>query len=815
MRYIFLILLTGIYFSLFSQHPGGMTGMQTPEGIIYGSVFEKIKGEPVEYANIVVYSHRDSSIVTGAITDKNGTFRIDNVNYGRFFVEIQFIGFGKHTIPEIIIKPDNKIVDLGRIEIELSAEMLDEVRIEATVDRVEYRLDRRIVNVSQDLSAAGGTAVDALQNVPGVQVDIEDNVSIRGTQSFLVLIDGRPSPVQGSEALQQIPANSIESIEIITNPSARYDAEGVGGIINVIMKRDRKPGYNAQVTANYGSFNSYGGDFLVNIRKEKLNFFIGGNYNENIYRGSGHEDRRNYLPGDTTTFYLTTKNDREMIRNSGAYRIGLDYNISESDIITITGRYNTNVFGRSLNSTAAGYMLNKNEGIPFNEYNYITNNNSKTNWGYYSGDFNYLKKFLKPGHELQVYFSYAENFSDKNTWFSEEEIGFLLEPSGIIDSTRTIDTGSGNEIIAKADYEIPLFENSKLEAGYQIRMSEIGNDYKYQKLSITDDWNTINFNPYNFLQNIQSGYMVFSNTGDKIGYMLGLRTEYTDRLFKQTLTSEEWAYNDFDFFPSMHLSYKLPKDIQVMASYSRRLQRPRPWNLDPFIDVVDPNNVRRGNPLLEPEYTNSMELNLQKRFNTNFISFETYYRHTTNKIERFIEIDSVNPEIFVSTFKNIGESFAAGSELTANLNITKWWNFNISGSAFYYEIVDINNAFSWTSRLNNTFRIFNKGTSIQLSGFYFGRSIRAQGEMKPMYMINAGIRQDFFDRKLSLSFNVRDVFRTMGHEMIFETDEFYSYTNISITSPTFRLSLTYNINDFTPRRERQVEIGVGRVDESL
>ncbi len=814
--FLFLILffLIGSPNVIFAQDAGNQ---QSTQGVVKGRIVEQRSGQPVEFANIIVYSLQDSSIVSGGISDKNGYFEVNRVGFGKFYVKVQFIGFGEHTIPEITVSRQNLIVNLGTIEMELSAEMLDEVQVDAYVERVEYRLDRRVVNVSRDISAAGGTAVDALQNVPGVQTDIDDNVSLRGTESFLVLIDGRPSPIGGSEALQQIPAESIESIEIITNPSARYDPEGVGGIINVIMKKDRRDGYNAQVSANYGSFNSFGGDLLVNIRKDRVNFFIGGNYNENINRGVGSEVRNSYLKGDTV-FSIINENDRQRIRNSGSARIGMDYYFNDNEIITVSGRLNTFSFGRNLNSAAQTYF-SADDNI-FGHYNYLTENEFRMNWNYFQGDINYFKKFSDDGQQLQVYASYSTNNRDQLNIFSEQEADINMNPieGSEIHETRTIDGGSGSRINLNVDYEHPINNQYKLETGYQIALSELTNEYKFQNL-INETWidDSTMINPYIFNQNIQSGYLLFSNapSKQKFGYLLGLRTEYTDRVFRQTTTDEDWPYKSFDFFPSVHVSYKLPADMELMASYSRRLQRPRPWSLNPFEDVEDPNNRRRGNPLLKPEFTNSFELNLQKRFNNNFISFEAYYRETTNRIERQIEVDPDNPDIFIATFQNIGESRATGSEMMTNLNLYRWWNLNFTGSVYYYEIKDINNTVTWNTRFNNTFRIQKSGTSIQLTGFYSGPSITSQGRREASYMINGAVRQDFFERKLTVNLSVSDIFDTMGHEMIYETETFDSHLIRARRGPTFRLTLTYRIHDFQPRRERRFETEINGGDDII
>ncbi len=818
MKYLIVSVFVLCGLMSFGQHQGGGKpgggGKDKPAiGVVSGSVYEKDSKKPIEFANVVIYSQRDSSIVSGGITDSKGYFSIDKVMFGKHFVEVNFIGYGKSLIDELMVRPDNYNVDLGKIYLSISAEMLNEVSIEANVNQVDYRLDKKVINVNQDLVAAGGTAVDVLENVPSVETDIDGNVSLRGTESFLVLIDGRPSPLQGSDALQQIPSTTIQSIEIITNPSAKYDPDGVGGIINILLVKEKREGYNGQVSAKYGSFDSYGGDALFNIRTEKFNVFIGGNYNLRINEGTGITNRETYLNPDTT-FYLNTTSDAYRQRKSGSVRAGFDYYINDKDVITLSGKYGLSGFGMGNDSWASTYY--QYSGILFDEYYYLTENDFFANRGYYSGDINYMKKFKKDGHELQVYGRYSSDFDEEENQYNEQETDYKEDPlSEIIDNYRTVEVGNGIGITAKADYVLPLFEQGKFEAGYQLKYSFLENKFDYQVLT-GDTWvaDPLQYNPYNFTRNVQSGYALYSDYLGKFGYQVGLRTEYTDRVFNQTETGQEWKYKKFDFFPSIHTSYQLPADMQVMASYSRRLDRPRGHYLDPFVEVISPNSVKMGNPELLPEYTNSYELNFQKKFKANFVSFELYARQTNNKINRITIIDPVNPEIFISTFDNIGEDLSAGAELMLNLNLTKWYNLNVSGTGYYYEIfsdeyVD-NSTYSYRARINNTFRLKKSGTSLQIGGFYNGPSISAQGSREAMYMFQAGVKQDFFDRKLSISANVRDIFGTMSHVMISESDMFYQYIYMDRKSPTFRISVTYKINDFKNRKDTN---GVEEVEE--
>jgi outer membrane receptor protein involved in Fe transport len=641
-----------------------------------------------------------------------------------------------------------------------------------------------------------------------VQTDIDGNVSLRGSGNFLVLIDGRPSPLEGSEALQQIPSSSIESIEIITNPSAKFDPDGVGGIINVILKKERREGINGQFSVSYGSYNSLSADALVNIRTNKINWFVGLDINKRTNIGEGLFEQRTY---GADTLVVNKQSIGERGRNGGKIRAGFDYYISDNDILTFSGQYGKNGFGRISIDTAQSYYISNNTHT--NEYFYLSDNVFDISGNFWAGDINYVHKFMKKGHEIQAYAYYSSDFDSELNKYVETGFDNQLYNQIInSDSTRTTEKSNVDDIRMKLDYTLPLFTEGKLEAGYQVKQRFSDNQYLYQLGGPNDQWidSSELSNNYTFDRNIQSGYLTFSNITGKFGYMLGLRTEYTYRVLHQSQITQDFdsVYNKFNFFPTLHISYKMPWDLQVLASYSRRIQRPRGHFLDPFPEVVDPYNIKQGNPMLEPEFTNAAELNLQKTFGSNYISFEAYFRETSNKIERIKTVSETNSEIIISTFENIGEDMSAGGELMTNISFTKWWNFNLSGDVYYYKItgndlsnVSTNSTINWGVRTNQTFRIKKTNSSIQLSGFYHGPNITSQGTTKGMGMVNIAFRQDFLDRRLSLTLNLRDIFGTMNHEFIYNTPTFYSYNLFDRKSPTFNFTITYRLNDYKRRKD--------------
>ncbi len=795
-----------------AQRQGG----QPADGVIYGTILEKDSNEPVEFANIVVYD-KEGKVIAGSMSDSHGKFSVQSVPYGTHKVEVLFIGYGKVTRENVSITADKKSFNMGKIHLSVDAQMLGEVEVEATMNNVDYRLDRKVINVNQDIVSAGASAVEVLENAPSVTTDLDGNVSLRGSESFLVLIDGRPSPLEGSEALQQIPASSIESIEIITNPSAKYAPDGVGGIINVVLKKEKRKGYNGQVSANYGSNNTFGGSALFNFRTQKINFFIGGEYNRNVRKGFGDSERETYLnPEKDSMFCLNNLNTSLNARQSWNARTGLDIYVTDNDIITVSGKYGFRGHKNTGITEAETFYFNEIDSLIYDPntlslgspYSYYTDEFSQRRNTYWSGDINYQRKFAKPGHELQLYFNYSANrvISDHEYTEAEtESLGGEILAGATKSQYRTYEIGPEDKYQGKVDYVLPFNEKSKLEAGYEVNYRHHDNDYTYAELKCSEwDEDDSKHSPYDYKDNIQSGYVIYSNFWKNFGYQVGLRTEYSNRIFAISDTS--YVYHKFDFFPSVHLSYSFSEDLQLMASYSRRLERPRGWNLNPVTRVEDPNNVRIGKPSLKPAYTNSYDMSLQKRFGEHFISFELYARQTSDLIQSITLVDTTNSDMYIKTFDNIGKDLSVGSEIMGNFNPCKWYNLNASINGYYYEIKSeqyrSNSTFTWRVRINNTFRIKKSGTNIQFGGFYDAPSITAQGHRGGRYAFNLGVKQDFFNKQLSVSVNFRNLFNTMKFNDTTETDYLYYHVNRASTWPNFNITITYKINDFKKRKEK-------------
>jgi outer membrane receptor protein involved in Fe transport len=786
--------------------PGGFDMSKMPaEGVISGKVIDSESGEKMKYTNVIVRSQKDSSIVTGAITDEKGEFSITKVPYGMYFVEIKYVGYKKYIVKDVKVTPKSKIVKLDVIKINQSSTQGQQIDVVADKLYVDYKIDKRVVNVSQDLSSAGMTAVQALENVPSVQVDIDGNVSLRGSSNFTVYINGKPSIIQGSDALQQIPSETIDKIEIITNPSAKYDPDGASGIINVILKKDIRQGLNGLFNASYGTWGKYSGDFLVNYFQNKFNFYVGGDYRDMNFAG-GNKGKTVYTKEDTTVlphkiYYdtLTNEGSRDHQRKSYSLKAGLGFEFTDKTSATLEG-----VFGMG----GGGFFMNSNQRYDSTLINktYYSKNSSgglgtRDYWGT-NGTFQH--KFDDAGHQIDASFQYSDEVSENpNTSFE----GKSNSDYSIIDSTHKYETRTHEgelekELRVKADYVYPINDLQKIEAGYSLRMDRTSETYLFEELNnATNIWDTVDkyTSDMTFSNDIHSIYTTYTGGNNTLGYMVGLRGEYNYRNTQHSDTA--YIYDRWDVFPSVHLSYKLNDDNQLSASYTRRVNRPHGWDLDPFITYMDAHNLRKGNAALKPEFTNSYELNYQYSFaSASYVSMEGYYRHSTDIITR---VQNPLPDgTIMNTFENINDDYSTGLEGMVNWRPAKWVNLSGSATFFNYRLNTIlsgdtiaRNTNTWSSRMNVIFN-FGPNTRFQISGDYSAPSVSAQGTTTSMYGMNLAIKQDFLKNMLSVSLNVRDVFATYHRGFTTNTSRIYSENNMWREAPVVMLNLTYRLNNY-------------------
>ena len=795
-KIIIAFLIIGLSLHAFAEE---INKTELSKGNLTGYVYDSEVDKPLEYATVSIINIENGSIVNGTISDESGFFQLKNIDPGVYRIEITFIGYEKKVIKKLEITNKSRKIELGQVMISPASESIDEVVVTADRPTMTYKIDKKIINVSQQHTSASGTAVEILENVPSVTVDIEGNVSLRGSQSFTVLIDNKPTVLDPSDALSQIPASAIENIEIITNPSAKYDPDGTSGIVNIITKKNKMQGINGVVNLNAGMYDRYGGDFLINYRKEKFNVYVGADLNTRNMYGSRETESRTYQ-NDTTSYILS---DGEFNRGGSSYsfRGGVDYNFNAFNTLSFEARYG-NRDGNSDNETNYHEFINPGT---FNEY-YTSKEESERGGDYLSLNLSYTRKFNKKGHELYALVNYSKRDFD-----SESTNRLINQNNEIVSGQRSIETGPRQPLRFQLDYTLPLNETNKFEAGYQSRMAD--NTEKAEMFMYDTSATVMDFvfedqysNTSNYRRSIHSLYGIYSGELGNFGYQGGVRGEYTYRDITIDETDENFNIDRWEIFPTVHMSYNLPKENQVMASYTRRIDRPRGWYLEPFLTWSDAYNVRRGNPGLDPEYIDSYELSYLNKFGRNSFSFEAYYRVTHNKIERVRSVYSEN--VFLSSFENVGKDYALGIESMLGLDLQKWWHVDLMGILYDYRVEGqlggrdfSESSFNWNIRFNNILR-FGDNSRLQFNAMYNSPTISAQGERSDFFMTSLAYKHDFMKKAFSATVQVRDVFGTMKHSSTYSGDDFYSYSHFEPKTPFVSVTLTYRINNYRQDRRR-------------
>ena len=792
--------------NLLAQDSGGQrpTG-QRPDGqpiggVITGRIVESEFQVPLEYANVVLFNARTREQVTGAMAVKDGLFTIKGVRPGVYYMEVKFIGYHLETIENIRIGAREREVDVGVIELEQAMIPVDEIVVEAEKPAIEFKIDRKVINVGKQYTAVAGTAVDVLENVSSVTVDVEGNVSLRGSENFTVLIDGRPTILEPNEALQQMRTTEIENIEIITNPSAKYDPDGLAGIINIVTKKGEFSGTSGIINVTGGLNDKYGADFLLYYRTKGYNLYFGADWSSHAYPGTAERENRTYGETDTSIVYSSGEPRRKRERYN--VKGGVELFLGQNDFLNLQLR----VGGRS-GEMDADYDYEEWISPPGVYTSYISRQDRSRSGDFYSAKLDYRHNFLRKGHELTGLIDVSRRDGD------EESSDELLDLAGVITSgRRSTEKGPGNRLTTKLDYTLPLREEDKFEAGYQSRISrseDVTEMYEYDPVSEDYIFQPDYSNTINYDRDIHSLYTLYQGDLGDFGYQAGLRGEYTYRFIELVGGDETFEIDRWDLFPTFHASYEDSSGNHLMASYTRRIQRTRSWYLEPFITWTDAYNVRQGNPDLEPEYIDSYELGYQRSIGSSMFAAEAYYRVTHNRVDRVRSVYEEN--VMLHSVENVGTDYMLGTELTLTIDAIRWWNINLMGNLYDYRIEGTlydepfeRTSFNWNSRLNNTFKI-GKTTRIQLTGMYNSDKVTSQGTVAANYMINAAIKKDFLKRKLSATLQVRDLFATGKHEHIFEGPDFYSESLFTHDAPIVMLTLTYNFNNYKPDRKRNGE----------
>jgi outer membrane receptor protein involved in Fe transport len=852
--------ITSLLFSLVSilaiaQPPMGAPmggrmggGKNAPMGSFYGKVLEAKSQKPIEYASVqVLKSQFDTAtkkkkevVIAGQITKTNGEFRLENIPaFGQYKLKIEILGY--KSIEQSVsfdIKPGGDMSnimneldkDLGNIKIEIADKTLDAVTVTATTPGLRLGIDRRVFGVDKNLVSAGGTAVDIMKNVPSISVDIDGNVTMRNNTPQ-IFVDGRPTNL----TLDQIPADAVESVEIITNPSAKYDASGgTAGILNVVLKKNKRVGYSGNVRTSVDARGKigFGGD--INLRKDKINFFLNSNYNQRKSVSNGTTDRTTLISSPNTILHQTDKST--MNGNFKFFRTGVDIFADNRNTISLS----LMAGGGHFSPYSSSDMLVDSILLVTAKSRSIRSNQMNGNYYHKGLNASFKHLFPKSGEELTADITYNKsnsfNFNSVSTDYLQWSTSALLRSF----KQKQDGTGAGNNLTIQTDYTRPLTDKSKLETGLraQFRSNNSINDI-YQVLSNGYLYMPAISSNYNSDDRIFAAYATYTNQVKIFNYQFGLRAESSNYTATIPNAGQHFKINfPISLFPSLNIGKKLKADQDLQMNYSRKINRPNYFQLSPFTDYSDSLNLNRGNPALKPEFTNSFELSYQKTFKNkdNFIA-SVYYKNTNKLISRYQvkETDYNNNNVLINTFINANNSYVSGLELVSKNKIAKWWDLTSNLNLFTSKIkladpsaANQNQFASYFIKANNTFKIVGNFT-LQLSGEYqsktvlppggsggnsggrgggmfggggggmWGQTSVSQGYSKSNYFVDAGIKYEFLKNKqASVSLNVNDIFKTR-RTLIYSSSAYFTQEAFRRRDPQmFRLNFNWRFGKFDP-----------------
>ena len=785
---------------------------QKPEGKevkVTGTVIDKETKQPLEYATIAFFSKHQNKIVTGGITDTKGNFSIP-VLTGIYDITIEYISFKTITIPnKNILKNEN----LGRFSLEINAESLDEIEIIAERTTVEIRLDKKIYNVGKDLTVSGGNVSDVLDNVPSVSVDAEGNVALRGNDNVRILINGKPSGLVGlnsTEALRQLPAEAIEKVEVITSPSARYEAEGTAGILNIILRRSKLLGLNGSITANVADPDAAGISGNINYRTGNVNIFNTSSYRYDETVGRWYNDVQ-YFNNNVPN--LDEKRDWTNIRKGLTTNTGIEWYINDSASITSSVVYRDN---NSENNSI-------NKLVQFNKINNTTSESERRDPEIQEDKtiqyaFNFTKNFEASDHKLSFDFQYEDSNQDQNS---------LITINGL-ESEKVSTLEDQQNILLQSDYVLPIGEKSQIELGYRGDFNTRATDFRVDILNLDTQKFEINnnlTNLFNFKQYITAIYAQFGSKIDKFSYLLGLRYENT-RITLDQPTTGDFSKKIIDgLFPTVNLNYEISDSQSFTLGYNRRTRRPRGFMLNPFPSRSSITNVFQGNPDLNPTFSGTFELGYLNKLEKLTISSSIYYSQSKDIMtfvsRRTNESVIVNGEEFPVIERgpvNLGKDKRYGFELNLNYNPTRKWRINSDLNIFKFERngsfngVDLSaNNLTWTARLTNKLTLPHN-IDWQTNINYRGPSQDAQNSRKGVLSTNLALSKDLFKEKASIAFNIRDLFNSAFYSNDITAETFTAYQEIQFRGGrTFNLAFTYRFNQ-KKKRERQGGFEGGGMD---
>lgn len=805
---------------------------------IKGTILEEGTDFPLEYAT-VSFIDSQGQTVTGGITDMDGNYNI-KVPAGRYSIKFEFISYKTVTLSNRNLTQNTT---LPTVKLDLDSASLDEVVVRSETTEVQVRLDKKIYNIGKDLTSGGATVSDALNNVPSVTVDVDGAIALRGNENVKILINGKPSAIAGfgsTEALRQLPADAIERVEVITSPSARYDAEGTAGILNIILKKEKTLGLNGSITTNIGAPTNSNASGNINLRTEKFNIFnTTGVYYRNA-PGKGYYNNQ-YFPRtfiDSTGQPVTIDpvfdrviEDRKNYREGKGFNtnLGIEYFINDQSSITASGFYREGVRNNETVNRVSSFKDNslteKNERIEN-----LSRDDSNLQFS-----LNYVNRFDENGHKLTANLQYDKR---KYTEFSLIE-DYLTYPESQTRPSEKIDRNEDEkEYLAQADYVLPIGENGQFEAGYRGNFNQTVTDYSlYQELGTSGNYelNEDVSNIFTFDQNVHALYTQYGTKFGDFSFLLGLRMENTKikgRLDEDNIPASTPYDLNFDknytgLFPTVNLTYEIKENENITLGYNRRINRPRSWFINPFPSRSSEANIFQGNPDLDPAYSSTFDLGYLKRWRKLTLTTSIYYQHETDAFERVQEetgeVTSNGVNVIRSLPINLATNKNYGFELGLMYNPTQWLNLNGSLNYFMFKKEGVFNNVDYGAKSNSYFSRFSAKVKLpariewQTNGFYFGPRKNAQTRSDGMISVDMALSKDIINDNGTIGVNVSDLFNSRKRTSVTTTDSFISDTEFQWRPRTVNFSFTYRFNQ--PKRnfqrQRQQPMNGGMEEEGF
>lgn len=784
------------------------------ETSIKGKIIDAGTESPIDFVSVAVFRQDSKTVTKSMVSDQNGEFEIQALPKGKYTLRLSYVGYNTLSLP---VDYNGNEMNLGMVKLQSNNKQLKEVEVVGQGTTVKFEVDKKVFSVDQNIAAAGGSASEVLQNIPSVTVDNEGNVALRNSTAVEVWINGKPSGLTAEnrgQILQQMPAESIESVEVITNPSAKFKAEGSAGVINLVLKKNRKAGY-------YGSLSAGG---LYNTNSNKLGGTLGANFsysskkldaNVNVgYRqmnmpSGGSSDRKNYLNGDTLNLHQESDNLRSM---GGVFsRLSLDYHLNDNNTLSLSG---FGMLGGGTSANNIDYLLTNTNNNNSILKDYYRNTASDGTRRHMHSNLDFQHDFDKKGSNIIFSLGYsAFAMSDSARYKQTDNLN-----NGFVSSDLSQSGGANsNEYEFKVDFTKKFSENSKLEAGWESDMEhQISNTsgYDFKTSKVLDSY----YDKFDYTEQNHAAYVTYGNKLGKLSVQAGLRAEYYAKAFTNTMANDMQTLPTTGYFrpfPSLFLSYSLPKNNEVQLNVTSRVNRPRGRDINPYRNYSDSTNISYGNPDLTPEYSSAYEFNYIKTWDNHSLSGSAYYRFTDKVIQG---VSFMQDGIMQSTSMNLTKQQNSGIELVAKnrifqvVNLTSSLNFyysKIDSASYIKEDVTLaripqQELFSWNARTMANFAL-SKTFFGQISAEYNAPRLIAQGKELSNFAIDLGLRKTFLDKKINLNLMVRDVFDSRKRQAV-TFGEGYSQTSYSYWGGRMiGLTATYNFGNMKPKKQQQKE----------